>query len=317
MAQNKLISCYNFGVVIVNKPGTNTYLAVNETRNRGWWIPAGFIDPGESIEDGAKRECVEEGGINPKMTGVLRVEWRPNRARWAYLAEPENPEQKPKSEPDSESLGAEFVTVEHMTKVARRGKCRGPELLWWGEYLDKGGVVAPLDFLVTNYNDKNPSWARGNGGTPTKTTLIFIVQHGNQLLVEKQAESNQFTFIRTNVEDPGAYHKTLFNSLKSNGVEYNEESRRVARVYHTMENNGATVRIILACTCTATTNPKLVCIGKEDFSELSKEDGEYFAYASQDNHLQDLAFLVGENKKPVARKTCKPDSLFKTGPFKP
>ena len=26
------------------------YLAVDERKDRGWWVPAGFVDPGESVE---------------------------------------------------------------------------------------------------------------------------------------------------------------------------------------------------------------------------------------------------------------------------
>ena len=60
---------YPFSVAIVrNKEGK--YLAVNETRNRGWWVPAGFVDAGETFMDGALRETKEEAGIDIELKGI-------------------------------------------------------------------------------------------------------------------------------------------------------------------------------------------------------------------------------------------------------
>ena len=47
---------------------------MNESRNRGWWIPAGAVDYNESFIDAAKRECLEEAGVQVDLKGVLRVE---------------------------------------------------------------------------------------------------------------------------------------------------------------------------------------------------------------------------------------------------
>ena len=47
-----------FGLIIVRNPyrdmpSYGKYVAVNETRNRGWWIPGGAVDYGESFVVGA------------------------------------------------------------------------------------------------------------------------------------------------------------------------------------------------------------------------------------------------------------------------
>ena len=34
-------------------------MAVKETLNRGWWLPAGSLEPGESFIDAANRETKE------------------------------------------------------------------------------------------------------------------------------------------------------------------------------------------------------------------------------------------------------------------
>ena len=50
------------------------YVAVNETRDRGWWIPGGAVDFGEDFITGATRECKEEAGIDCEIKGILKVD---------------------------------------------------------------------------------------------------------------------------------------------------------------------------------------------------------------------------------------------------
>lgn len=59
-------------VIVRNFEGR--WLAVNETRNRGWWIPGGAVDYAETFEQAALRETLEEAGIDVTLKGVLRVE---------------------------------------------------------------------------------------------------------------------------------------------------------------------------------------------------------------------------------------------------
>ncbi|MBR4830884.1 MAG: NUDIX domain-containing protein [Bacilli bacterium] len=57
----------------------NKYLLVQEAQEkcRGKWnIPAGHLDPNETIFEGAKREVFEETGLNVDLTGILRIENR-------------------------------------------------------------------------------------------------------------------------------------------------------------------------------------------------------------------------------------------------
>eukprot|EP00759_Apiculatamorpha_spiralis_P043730 PhF_6_TR40965/c0_g1_i1/m.62006 len=140
---------HNFSVVICRHPETKKYLAVDESRNRGWWVPAGWVDPGESFPVAALREAKEESGIDVELKGILRVEHShaPSGARMRviFYAEPKDPKQAPKSVPDEESNGAQYVTVEEFLK---KEKIRGEELIEWGRYLDAGGAVYPLHLLT-------------------------------------------------------------------------------------------------------------------------------------------------------------------------
>jgi len=145
------VTTYNFAVVVVqNKEGK--FLAVNETRQRGWWLPAGRVEPGESFEAAAHRETMEEAGIKVELKGILRVEYSPGtyaRMRVVFYATPVD-DTPPKDKPDKESLGASWVTVEDLMKLkATPPGLRGDELVLWGNYLNKGGQVYPLSIFAS------------------------------------------------------------------------------------------------------------------------------------------------------------------------
>ena len=52
------------------------YLLVQEAKNefRGKWnLPAGRLNPGENVLEGAKREIFEESGFIVKLTGIAKI----------------------------------------------------------------------------------------------------------------------------------------------------------------------------------------------------------------------------------------------------
>ncbi len=46
---------------------------------RGWALPGGFVDYGEAVEDGARREVMEETGLEVELTALLGVYSAPDR----------------------------------------------------------------------------------------------------------------------------------------------------------------------------------------------------------------------------------------------
>src|SRR5690606_33288147 len=42
--------------------------------DRGWYFPAGAVEPGESLFDAARREALEETGIDVEPAYVLRID---------------------------------------------------------------------------------------------------------------------------------------------------------------------------------------------------------------------------------------------------
>ena len=79
-------------MVVRNHEGK--YLAVNETKDRGWWLIGGHLEYGEMYSDCALREAKEETGIDIELKGILRVEITPfNKDTYShttiiYYAEP-------------------------------------------------------------------------------------------------------------------------------------------------------------------------------------------------------------------------------------
>ena len=61
-------------MIICRNPLTGKFLAVNETKDRGWWIPGGAVDAGETFQQGATRECLEEAGVEIDLKGILTID---------------------------------------------------------------------------------------------------------------------------------------------------------------------------------------------------------------------------------------------------
>jgi len=142
---------FNFSVVVVQH-ADGRFLAVKETRNRGWWLPAGFVDPGETFIQAAHRETMEEAGIKVRLDGILRVEHSIQgacsaRMRVIFFARPED-STPPKSVADEESERAEWMDLTQLEEMSAAGVLRGDELLQWGNYLHNGGAIFPLYVLA-------------------------------------------------------------------------------------------------------------------------------------------------------------------------
>merc|ERR1719420_1527806 len=102
-------SGFQFALVICRNPKTGLYLGVNDTRNRGWWMPGGSVAEGDTFFSTACRVCLEEAGIDVALQGILGIEhvlYKTDRfkMRVIYYAEPMDEDQVPLSPPDKESL---------------------------------------------------------------------------------------------------------------------------------------------------------------------------------------------------------------------
>lgn len=69
---------------VVKKDGK--YLLVQEAKKEckgKWSIPAGHLEPNETIVEGAKREILEECGLEVEITGILHVR---KKSEWVNIA---------------------------------------------------------------------------------------------------------------------------------------------------------------------------------------------------------------------------------------
>jgi len=168
---------HGFAVVVCRHPATGKFLAVNESKGRGWWLPAGHVDRGQSFVDAAFAESKEEAGININIKGVLAVEHTLQsaidaRMRVIFYAEPSDPNQLPKSTPDEESEGAAWLTLKELEKKSVESPpsgLRGEELLRWGRYVQSGALIAPM---IVSANGKYEGFFRIESEGPALDTVL-------------------------------------------------------------------------------------------------------------------------------------------------
>ena len=137
-----------FFVLVVVRLGHRFLLVHERKHGQGWYLPAGRVEPGEGLIGAARRETFEESGVPVAIEGIIRVEHSPSydgssRVRLIFVARPMD-DTSPKSQPDEESLGAAWVTLEEMKSLALRGE----EVYQVCEYVSKGGTIYPLDLLM-------------------------------------------------------------------------------------------------------------------------------------------------------------------------
>ena len=136
-----------FFALVVVRDGER-FLAVHEAKHgRLWYLPAGRVEPGETLAEAALRETLEETGVPIVLEGILRVEHTPSpegtaRVRVIFVARPAD-RTPPKSVPDSESLEARWVTLSELSALPRRGS----EVRELFRHVAEGGAVHPLSLL--------------------------------------------------------------------------------------------------------------------------------------------------------------------------
>lgn len=140
------IPTYVFALVVVRLG--HRFLLVHERKHgQLWYLPAGRVEPGESIVAAAHRETMEEAGVAIDLAGILRIENSVHidgsaRLRVFFLAHPRD-DTPPKHEPDDETLGAAWVALDEIDRYP----LRGDEVLPIFRYVADGGPVYPLSLL--------------------------------------------------------------------------------------------------------------------------------------------------------------------------
>jgi 8-oxo-dGTP pyrophosphatase MutT (NUDIX family) len=135
-----------FSLVVVRQ-GRRFLLVQERKHGQRWYLPAGRAEPGESLQEAALRETLEESGVPIALEGLLRLERSATaeaaRVRAFFLARPAD-DSPPLSAPNEHSLQARWVTMEE----ARALPLRGEEVLSIFAYIERGSLVLPLSALV-------------------------------------------------------------------------------------------------------------------------------------------------------------------------
>lgn len=144
MAREPIPTWY-FAVVVVRR--ADRFLLVHECKHgQKWYLPAGRVEPGETIIAAARREVLEETGVPVRIVGLLRFEHSPQqqaaRVRVVFLAEPADAT-APKSVPDDESLEAAWVSAADLAEYP----LRGDEVRELITYVAAGGSAYPVSLL--------------------------------------------------------------------------------------------------------------------------------------------------------------------------
>jgi ADP-ribose pyrophosphatase YjhB (NUDIX family) len=140
------IPTWFFVLVVVRREGE--FLLVQENlRGNPWYIPAGRVEPGESLVEAAEREVEEESGVPVIVDGVIRVDHTPfaegvSRLRVYLTARPRD-DTPPKSIPDNDSQRAGWFTLDQIKEL----ELRGEEALLLCKYVEVGAPVYPLEVL--------------------------------------------------------------------------------------------------------------------------------------------------------------------------
>jgi phosphatase NudJ len=136
-----------FFVLIVVRDGDRFLLVQENKPERPWYIPAGRVEPGESLLEAAAREALEESGIPVEIERVIRIDHTPfpeNVARVrVYLVARPAADSPPKSAADQHSLQAAWFTLDEIRELPLRGE----EAYLLCEYVAMDAPLYPLDVL--------------------------------------------------------------------------------------------------------------------------------------------------------------------------
>jgi phosphatase NudJ len=129
-------------VALVVVPRNGRYLIVEE-RDGSWYLPAGRVEPGESLTAAAARETIEEAGVQIELEGLLGMDhqWAAGRTRlrFAFVARAVGAAD-PKSTPDEHTRSARWASKSEIATLP----LRDPEVLTWIERYERASALLPI-----------------------------------------------------------------------------------------------------------------------------------------------------------------------------
>jgi phosphatase NudJ len=141
--------------LVVVRLGRRFLIVQERKHDRLWYIPAGRVEPGESLEEAARREALEETGVPIIPEGILRVQYTASdngaaRLRVIFVARPAS-DLDPKRVPDHHSLQAKWVTYDELEEHP----LRSDEVERIFSYVLRGATIHPVSMLT----QEGESWS--------------------------------------------------------------------------------------------------------------------------------------------------------------
>nr|AQQ75209.1 hypothetical protein [uncultured bacterium] len=141
------IPTWFFVLVVVRRK--DRFLLVQETKHgQTWYLPAGRVESNEDFAAAARRETLEESGIEIELEGIVRIEHSPrpgnhSRVRVLFVASPAGP-LEPKQLADEHSLQAAWFSLDEVRKLP----LRGAEVVELLEFVAAGVPIYPLGLIT-------------------------------------------------------------------------------------------------------------------------------------------------------------------------
>lgn len=111
------------GFVLIENEGRYLLIQEADPKWKGkWYLPGGNVRPGETAEQGAKREVMEEAGCEVELTHVFFVKYHPgffNKKVSVFYCGKQLGD-KLKTVPDKDSLGVRWVSYEELDNMPLR-----------------------------------------------------------------------------------------------------------------------------------------------------------------------------------------------------
>lgn len=115
-----------FYALVLVRRGDEFLLVEERDHGGGWYLPAGRVEPGESLLEAALREVREETDLDVVLDGVYRFEHTVlesggARVRVLFSAHPVD-DREPKSKPDEHTLRAGWFTADAAAALQLRSE---------------------------------------------------------------------------------------------------------------------------------------------------------------------------------------------------
>jgi 8-oxo-dGDP phosphatase len=147
-----------YGVVLILVENDCRYVLIQQAmpeRGHPWYIPAGVIEPGESIVQAVKRETLEEAGLIVEPRCLLRIEHlipqgqdqqHPRAELWRFVVVAEPTGGTLKTARDEHSLQARWFRPEELHGL----KLRSHDMVELIEMHRRGAPTLPIDAYVSS-----------------------------------------------------------------------------------------------------------------------------------------------------------------------